>query len=185
MIPIFLDPFKVRVGVVGRGQICVRRLAWLRGLGASPTVFSDEPSEELRARAGSALVGRLPQEGDLVRLAALWIVDVDVVAERRLAEAVRLSGILVNVEDAKGHCDFHTPAVVRRGKLVLAAGTGGASPAAAAIVRERLEEVFPEEWAEALDEVARARIALRKAGARLEDLNTDARRRLRARALIS
>jgi siroheme synthase (precorrin-2 oxidase/ferrochelatase) len=75
--------------------------------------------------------------------------------------------------------------VVLRGTLVLAAGRGGASPAAAAIVRERLEEVFPEEWAEALDEVARARAALREAGARREDLNTDARRRLRERALIS
>ena len=58
----------------------------------------------------------------------------------------RSANVLVNVEDVLPLCDFHTPAVLRRGQLTLAAGTGGASPAVARAARERLEAAFPESW---------------------------------------
>jgi siroheme synthase-like protein len=48
------------------------------------------------------------------------------------------------------NCDWAAPAVVRRGDLVLAVGTGGASPAVARLVRERLESSFGLEWTELL-----------------------------------
>jgi precorrin-2 dehydrogenase/sirohydrochlorin ferrochelatase len=90
---------------------------------------------------------------------------------------------LVNVEDVVPLCDFHTPAVVRRGKLTLAVGTGGASPAVARVARERLEAAFPPGWGEALDEIAEARARLRADGASFDTLSADARRRLSERGL--
>ncbi len=54
--------------------------------------------------------------------------------------------------------DFIFPAVVRRGRLTIAVGTGGASPALAARLRDRLAADFgPEygEWVVLLDEVRR------------------------------
>ncbi|MGH6951967.1 MAG: precorrin-2 dehydrogenase/sirohydrochlorin ferrochelatase family protein, partial [Vitreimonas sp.] len=93
------------------------------------------------------------------------------------------AGVLVNVEDVVDLCDFHTPAVARRGGLTLTAATGGASPAVARIARERLEAVFPPQWGEALDEVARARQTLRSAGADGDTLAADARRRLKNHGL--
>jgi siroheme synthase-like protein len=48
------------------------------------------------------------------------------------------------------NCDWAAPAIVRRGDLVLAVGTGGVSPAVARLVRERLEAAFGPEWAEVL-----------------------------------
>jgi siroheme synthase-like protein len=59
------------------------------------------------------------------------------------------------------HCDWAAPAVVRRGDLVLAVGTGGASPAIARRVRERLEAEYGEEWAELLRVVADVRDEVR------------------------
>ncbi|HXF71306.1 MAG TPA: NAD(P)-dependent oxidoreductase, partial [Actinomycetota bacterium] len=53
----------------------------------------------------------------------------------RLAAEARARRALVNVIDDPPNCDFAAPAVVRRGDLVLAIGTGGASPALAAKLR--------------------------------------------------
>lgn len=184
MIPIFLDPAQTRVGLIGRSATAVRRLAWLRNLEAEPVIYSDAPSEGLLEAAGDALVHRLPERDELRGLSALWIVDLDAPTARMLAEAAREEGVLVNVEDVKGLCAFHTPAIVKRGRLLLAAGTGGASPAAASAVREKLEQAFSFEWVEALDELAKARETLRASGADLPTIAADARARLRQRALI-
>jgi precorrin-2 dehydrogenase/sirohydrochlorin ferrochelatase len=91
---------------------------------------------------------------------------------------------LVNVEDVLPLSDFHTPAIVRRGRLTLTAGTGGASPAVARAARERLEDAFPEGWAEATEEIADARAALREQGASFDTLVADARGRLNQRGLV-
>jgi precorrin-2 dehydrogenase/sirohydrochlorin ferrochelatase len=42
------------------------------------------------------------------------------------------------------------PSIVRRGDLLLAIGTGGASPALSKKLRVQLEETFGPEWAEVL-----------------------------------
>ncbi|MFO1235568.1 MAG: hypothetical protein U1F24_00820 [Alphaproteobacteria bacterium] len=91
---------------------------------------------------------------------------------------------LLIVEDDLPLCDFHTPAVVTRGALVIAAALGGGSPALAAIVRERLEEAFPVAWGPALDDVAAARRQMRSAGAAPAEIAADARRRLAETKLI-
>jgi precorrin-2 dehydrogenase / sirohydrochlorin ferrochelatase len=50
--------------------------------------------------------------------------------------------------DDAPNCDFAAPAVVRRGELMLAIGTGGASPALTRRLREDLSERYGEHWAE-------------------------------------
>ena len=94
---------------------------------------------------------------------------------------VRASSTFTN---APALCDFQTPAVVRRGKLTLAAGTGGASPAVARAAREKLEAIFSPDWGEALDEITVARAELRENGASFDALAGDARRRLADHSLI-
>jgi siroheme synthase-like protein len=70
-------------------------------------------------------------------------------AERdRLAVEARARGVLVNVIDDVPDCDFAAPALVRRGELVVAIGTGGASPALARKLREELGERFGPHWTE-------------------------------------
>lgn len=169
MIPIYLDPAHARIALIGRGELATRRLRWLRDAGAEVDLWSDAPTQT---------------EVELARYHVVWIVGLEANESRRLAEAARAAGVLVNVEDNVPLCDFHTPALVRRGRLTLSVGTGGASPAVARAVRERLEEAFPEDWTEALEEIARARDALRANGANPETLIADARERLHARNLI-
>lgn len=183
MIPVFLDPAKLRVALIGRGDLALRRLQWLRDAGAAPELWSDRPSLEFAAAGGAQLNRGLPDSGQLAKYHAIWIADLPAEEAATVAAAARTVRVLVNVEDAPALCDFQTPAVVRRGRLTLAAGTGGASPAVARAARERLEEAFDESWGEALEDIAEARTRLREAGAGGEALVGDARARLAAHGL--
>jgi precorrin-2 dehydrogenase/sirohydrochlorin ferrochelatase len=146
MIPVMLDPARLRIGLAGRGALASKRLAWFRELGSEPELYSDEPDGSFAADAGDRLVPRLPDAGDLAGLDLLWIADLDSDAAASLTKRARQAKALVNVEDVLSLCDLHTPAVVKRGRLLLAAGTGGASPAVASAVRAKLEEAFPAGW---------------------------------------
>jgi len=76
--------------------------------------------------------------------------DPDPGVRERLSAAARAAGALVNVVDDIPACDWAMPAIVRRGELLLAIGTGGASPALARKLRERMEAEYGPEWAEVL-----------------------------------
>ena len=170
MIPIHLDPSLTRIGLVGRGTLAVRRLSWFQGLGATPLIFSDRPEPELAAAAGPDLIARIPNSADLAGLQVLWVADLEPAEAELLGAAAREAKVLLNTEDVLPLCDFHTPAIVRRGRLVLSAGTGGASPATASYVRERLTSAFPEAWADLLETLTAERLVQKQAGASMAEM---------------
>ena len=64
----------------------------------------------------------------------------------RVARLARERGVWVNVADDPQAGDVVLPAVARRGELQIAVSTGGASPALARRLRERLEREFGPEY---------------------------------------
>ena len=66
MLPIVLDLARVPVALIGRDAQALKRLRLLEADGvARVRIFSDTPSEALRAYAGERLVERLPSAADL------------------------------------------------------------------------------------------------------------------------
>ncbi|MEO8114371.1 MAG: bifunctional precorrin-2 dehydrogenase/sirohydrochlorin ferrochelatase [Phenylobacterium sp.] len=63
---------------------------------------------------------------------------------KRAAAAARKAHVPVNVVDRPELCDFTTPAVIDRGEVVAAIGTGGASPMLATLLRHDIEARVPE-----------------------------------------
>lgn len=183
MIPIHLDPAQVQVALVGNGQLAVRRLAWLRNTGAAPIVFADAPVPELVEAAGDALQPGLPDDAALSGLDVLWIADLAEGAAAALFARARGHKVLVNVEDVKPLCQFHVPAIVKRGRLTVSIGTGGASPAVASAVRQRIDDALPSAWTTVLDAIAADRDEARAQGIGPADLNARARARLAAEGL--
>ena len=152
MIPIVLDPDRVPMALVGRGEALIRRLCRLQEGGARAlAVFSDDADSGLAGSVGDRLRSRLPEADDLAGIRVVWIVGVSDAEAVALAEVAHQAGALVNVEDERLSCDFHNVAQVRRGDLLLTVSTGGKSPGLSARIRHVLEERFGPEWAERLD----------------------------------
>jgi siroheme synthase-like protein len=55
------------------------------------------------------------------------------------AAAARTAGVPVNVVDRPDQCDFTTPALIDRGEVVAAIGTGGSAPLLASLLRADIE----------------------------------------------
>jgi siroheme synthase-like protein len=97
----------------------------------------------------------------------------------RVATDAKARGIWVNSADDPANCTFILPAVARRGPVVVAVGTDGASPALAQHLRDRiaLEVLTPGMEAVAV-ELARQRAALHAEGISTESVDwTDRLRR--------
>lgn len=171
MIPVMLDGAKLPLALVGRGDELMRRLAWLRDGGAERlTVFTDAASPELRELMGPALVERLPTTAELAASRAMWITGLPEDVAEHLADQARRLAVLVNVEDVTPACDFHSPALVRRGDLLVTISTGGRSPGLAGRVRAWVDGELGEDWAQRLDAVAAKRERWRRQHRTLPEL---------------
>jgi precorrin-2 dehydrogenase/sirohydrochlorin ferrochelatase len=144
LLPIVLAREIVQVGLAGAGDGHARRAALLAeaGLKAIPVETT----------------------GPLPRLSLLFIAGLSKDESSTLAARARSTGILVNVEDVPDLCDFHVPAIVRRGDLVITASTGGRAPGLARRLREWLEERFGPEWNGHLQIMSEARARWRTDG---------------------
>jgi uroporphyrin-III C-methyltransferase len=76
--------------------------------------------------------------------------------------------VWVNAADDPAHCDFFLPSVLRRGPLLVAVATGGASPALARAVREEIEQLLTPDYALLAEVVAGVRRELRARGRRAD-----------------
>ncbi len=139
--------------VVGGGEVAERKVETLLEFGAIVTVVSSTLTPALTAalhQGRIAHIARPYRPGDLTG-AFLAIAATD---EPRTNRAVHREGkeraVWVNVVDDPEECDFIAPSLVTRGDLVIAISTWGSSPALAKKIRESLEEMFGEEYAELL-----------------------------------
>ena len=170
MLPIILDPEAVRIGLAGAGEGLDRKRAMLAEAGVIPSaVFAQG----------------VPTLSDISALKVLFVVGLDAAASAAVAKEARAAGVLVNVEDRPELCDFHLPAQVRRGDLLLTVSTGGKSPGLSRALREELERLFGPEWEQRLDEIARLRDTWQAEGAGPEAVSRRTRDHLSARGWVS
>ena len=165
MFPLVLDIKTHAIVLSGRGVSLLRRLALLDSAGAANVrVFSDDADVAMAEKIGARLTNRLAGKSDLNGVKLLFLTGLTESEGAPLAEAARALGILVNSEDQPSLCDFHVPAMLRRGDLLLTVSTNGAVPGLAARLREDLAERFGPEWAERVDALSIERAKLRAQG---------------------
>jgi len=154
--PIFVELSERRVVVVGGGAVAVRKAGSLLEAGARLVVVAYKPSDAMTTLCtnhGAELV-RDRYSKQYIGEAVLVIAATDApqVNEQVYRDCQELE-ILCNVVDDPEHCDFFVPALVKRGDLQIAIGTGGYCPAYAGHLRQRLETLFTEEHGRFLTEL--------------------------------
>ncbi len=169
LFPLFVDLEGRPCVVLGGGAIALRKVEGLLAAGAVVTVVSPALAAGLAALAAEgrvAHVARAYAEGDLAGAALAFAATDDGAVNAAGAREGRARGVWVNAADDPAHCDAILPAVVRRGALTVAVSTGGASPALARAVRERIEAALPDAYGALAEAAADARRDLRAAGRR-------------------
>lgn len=149
--PIFLVGLSGRrCVVVGGGAIATEKVHGLLGGGASCVdVISPEISPELRGLAEEGRVRHLADAFSPEYLDGAFVVisaTDDPHINRRVFSEGEARGILVQVVDDPPRCTFIMPSIVRRGDLTVAISTGGASPALASRLRQRLADELGDEY---------------------------------------
>ncbi|MBW7476199.1 bifunctional precorrin-2 dehydrogenase/sirohydrochlorin ferrochelatase [Paenibacillus oenotherae] len=172
--PVMLDVRGKRCVVIGGGAVAERKVRGLLAAGADELlVVSPHITQGL---------GQLHEAGS-IRHESREYLDKDLIgaslviaatnareANEAVALAGRAAGAWVNVADEAGQGDFVTPAVVRRGELLVAVTTGGASPAFTVRMKRELEALYGEDYGQRL-------ILLRQLRERVLNQETDEARR--------
>lgn len=163
--PVYLNLKGKRVVVIGGGEVAERKVMSLAETGASITVISPDVTPQLAslARNNSIELHKRPYSpGDCKDAVLVLSATDDPETSRAVWEEANRRGVLVNTADQPDLCDFIMPAVVRRADLTVAISTGGTSPALAATLRRKIENVIGPEYERLLDLLAKARPEIRR-----------------------
>lgn len=157
LFPVFLKLENLHVLLVGGGVIAHEKLAAI--LNNSPQTkiklvaehISDDVQQLAAGKSTVELHERPYRETDFAGMH----VAIAAVGNQALCETIRndakRAGVLINAADKPELCDFYLGAIVQKGELKIAISTNGKSPTMAKRIRETLEDVFPEETQETLE----------------------------------
>ncbi len=163
MLPLILNVSNRRVALIGDGGAAFRRYEFLQGAGVEQLSIFIGDHDGWACQAEAALYERWPVQDDLAGVAIVFVAGLPRELSEQMFDRAHRAGALVNVEDMPALCDFHVPAVVRRGDLLLTVSTGGRAPGLASQIRAYLERLFGAEWVGRLSEISDARTQWRNA----------------------
>ena len=171
--PFFVDLEGKNGLVVGGGTVALRKVEKLLPYGPRLTVVALEFRPEFRGMENVELRQRPFEQSDLEGSDFAVVATDDRALNHRAAEFCKEQRIPVNVADSKEDSAFLFPALLQRGELSVGVSASGASPAAAACIRDRFAQVLPDRLEEILAFLAQVREPVRQT---LPD--SEARRRL-------
>jgi precorrin-2 dehydrogenase/sirohydrochlorin ferrochelatase len=151
--PMMVDLAGRRCLVVGGGPVAERKVRNLVEAGAEVVVVSPTLNPGLTGLKREGRIVHRPRRYRLGDLAGSFLVfgaANDPKVNGRLADEAKVAGVLSNLADSPASSTFFVPATLRRGDLVIAISTEGNSPALARKIKEDLESVYGEEYAELL-----------------------------------
>ncbi|HET7459933.1 MAG TPA: bifunctional precorrin-2 dehydrogenase/sirohydrochlorin ferrochelatase [Longimicrobium sp.] len=142
--PVLLDVSRLRVLVVGGGEVGLRKVSGVLEAGGKPDVVAFEVRPELErliAQRGLTWAQRPYAAGDVRGYHLVFAATDAAEVNARVTAEAEAAGALVNVADDGEESTFHVPSAIRRDEVVVAFSTGGASPLLSRRLRERLESV--------------------------------------------
>jgi len=158
LMPLFVDLAGREVLLVGGGPVAAAKLRQLLAAGARVRVVAPDVLPEIR---DVTVVRRGFTPADLD---GVWLVVAAATPEvnRQVAEAAEVRHVFVNAVDDPANATAYLSGVVRRDDVTIAISTSGDAPALTALVREALDEVLPDDFAEWVETAREQRAAWRR-----------------------
>lgn len=142
LYPIMLKIAGWRALVVGGGPVALRKVRSLTRAGAEVTMVTQEAPTGPPGDVDVITTGYTTEH--LAGIKLVFACTNDPAVNARIANDARKAGAIVNCVDQPEDCDFFVPAVVNDDDVVVAVGTGGASPALAGRLKENIADALPE-----------------------------------------
>lgn len=158
--PLFLNTSTLKVLIVGAGDVACRKLDLLSRTNATIEVIAPEVSAGVQQYVDTGRItlhARAVENDDLAERDLVYIATANHTLNLSLAATAKNGGAWVNVVDTPAACDFITPSIVDRGRLVVAISTAGAAPVFARDIRAKLESMLPPSLAPLFDFIAQKR----------------------------
>jgi precorrin-2 dehydrogenase/sirohydrochlorin ferrochelatase len=152
--PVYLDITNKRCIVVGGGDVAERKAERLLSFGARVTVIGKTLTPLLETMKRDGRIEHINADYDGAFISdAIMVIGATNREEinAQIAGDGKHKGILVNIVDDPGRCDFILPSIMQQGDLSIAISTGGKSPALAKKLREDLETLYGPEYRVLLD----------------------------------
>lgn len=162
--------------VVGAGPIATRKVEGLVREGAVVRVVAPDVSTEMTAfvaeHAEMVTIERRPYaSADLAGVRLVITATNDTAVQQAVFDDAERLGVWVNAADDPDRCAFILPAVHRQGVVTIAVSTGGASPALAQWLRDRMRTALPEDLDALVSELSERRLAFKASGASTESID--------------
>src|ERR1700680_1444301 len=147
LLPVFLDLQTGSVLLIGAGDLARAKLRLLAAAGARVRWYATDGHHDVSGIEPAAAARIELAHGDPLATDLSGVIAIICAGAGDIGVAMSVrgkgGGLPVNVMDHLVHSPFIFPAIVDRGDVVVAVGTGGASPVVARRVRETIEAMLP------------------------------------------
>jgi len=160
LYPVNLDISNRLCLVVGGGAVAARKIESLLRSGAIVRVVSPEACGKIRGLAAEGQIEWLVRgynHRDMWEAFLVFAATNSDDVQKQIAEQAVKYGVLLNSASKPEGSDFHVPAKIRRGNLLITVSTGGSSPALSTLIKKKLGTEFGSEYGTLLELMAQLR----------------------------
>ncbi len=144
--PIFLSLKNQTVLVVGAGSVAARKIPELIHCGATVTVIAPQINSQIKRFSGSILIiEREVEDDDVLGCLLVFACTNSSDVNNHLAELCMGKNLICISGTGEKESSFHSPALLRRGNMAIAIGSGGSAPGLTRHLRQWIEELLPQE----------------------------------------
>ncbi|BCD63064.1 precorrin-2 dehydrogenase / sirohydrochlorin ferrochelatase [Nitratiruptor sp. YY08-26] len=176
--PAYLKLDNKKILVVGGGKIAGDKISHLLDFTHNITIIApeiDERVQEFITTHNLPYHKRSYQRGDVDGFFIVIVAVDDLEVQKTVYQECHKYGALCNAVDSVAYCDFIFPSYIKKGELIIAFSTSGASPALSKYLRRAIEKLLPANIASFLQELKTLRATLPKGKERMELLDKRAK----------
>ena len=121
-LPISIDISDQKILIIGGGQSALKKIRILQRFGATIEVVAENIISKV-VECGVTCRRKSYEKADLEGYLLLYSCTNNEVLDRQIAKDGREAGVLVNVHDNPGLCQFVSPAIYQDGNITVAVGS--------------------------------------------------------------